>query len=154
MPSLCYRGAYQGSFGGRPIERPKLLFYSGRRHTWRFVRTHSHTVPTYFCLFLSPTHTHTSPHSPLISAISHSISLYNGCAVLEPSLNPCSCTLSPGPDYDTVGWGRRKTLWPCLIKMVKSCRRIGKLILLPVASSSPPGLRPGLLKYIAPGRWR
>ncbi|TNN50402.1 hypothetical protein EYF80_039389 [Liparis tanakae] len=35
----------------------------------------------------------------------------------EPSLNPCSHTLSPGPGDDTVGWGRRKTLWPCLIKM-------------------------------------
>lgn len=137
MPSLCYQGPYQESFGGRPIERPKLLLYSARR-----AHTHLITYGTHILLICSRTrahtHTHVSPpHSFLISTISHFIPVYNGCAVLVSSLNLRSRRLSPDPDYDTVGWDRKKALWPCFIKMVKSWRWIGWLILPQVPSQSP-----------------
>lgn len=133
MPSLCYQGAYQGSFGGRPIERPKLRLYSaGRAHT------HSYMAPTYFCFGDLFARTHTC--LPSFLSHQHHISLHSllqWYAVLVSSLNRHIHRLSPGPDYDTVGWDRRKTLWPCLIKMVKSWRWIGWLILPQVPSQSP-----------------
>lgn len=52
-PSLCYRGAYHWSFGGIPIERPKLLFYS-RKHTEVCVHVPSHISISVCFSFLHP----------------------------------------------------------------------------------------------------
>lgn len=131
MCPLCVIGVHtRGALEVGPKKDINYSFILGEG-THRRLCVHTHIRRPHTSVCLSYTHTH---HSLLISAISHFIPLYNGCAVLELSLNPCSHTLSPGPDYDTVGWGRRKTLWPCLIKMVKSWRRIGKLILPQVPS--------------------
>lgn len=141
MPFLCYQGPDQESFGGRPIEKPKLLFYSAKHaHTHARALIYG-THILLFRWFVHPwTHTHTYTrvsYSFLVSTISHFIPIYNGYSVLVSSLNSHSRPLSPGPDYDTVGWDRRKALWPCLIKMVKSWRWIGWLILPQVPSQSP-----------------
>lgn len=60
---VCYRGAYQRSFGGSPSERHKWPFHSWRRRTRAFVR-HPHTsISLCFYLFHTRARTH-SPSSP------------------------------------------------------------------------------------------
>lgn len=135
LPFLCYQGWYLRAFGGSPLKRPELVYYAV--NTWVLGNTLLFNSLLFLFLSVSPSFTFSRP--PPISAMSHSISQYNSCAVLQLFLNPCSRSLSPGQVDDTVGWGRRKTPQPCLIKMVKSWswNRTGKLIPPLVPSWSP-----------------
>lgn len=98
----------RGALEVAPVKDINYPFILGEGTHGHLCDTH---IPPFLSVSISFTHarTHLPSSPPHQALISHFIPLYNGCAVLERSLNPCSHTQSPGLHYDTVGWGRRKS---------------------------------------------